>query len=298
MGNQPHAGTERFPCLGERKLNDKILTINLPHNESRELTTTNMDGFTYQNIFDTKGIEYLAIIAFFAILVPFWLILNRQVKITKELKKALGTITAGVLRVPQGVFFSQNHTWTHLDKTGVARVGIDDFLLHLTGELKLKKVKESGEQIKKGEFLADFDYKGISLKVDAPISGEIVAFNHALLENPGLLHEDPYLQGWIYKIKPSRWIAETNSFYLAEEATNWSAKEIERFKDFLASSVERYAPDPSSLILQDGGELIDRPLSELPPEIWKDFEHRFLGTRSKYPHFHGLEKQEYGADYH
>ena len=39
-----------------------------------------MEGFSYNNIFETKGIEYLAIIAFFAILIPFWLLLNKQVK--------------------------------------------------------------------------------------------------------------------------------------------------------------------------------------------------------------------------
>jgi glycine cleavage system H protein len=37
-----------------------------------------MDGFTYVNIFDTKGVEYLAIIAFLLLLIPFWLFLKNQ----------------------------------------------------------------------------------------------------------------------------------------------------------------------------------------------------------------------------
>ena len=92
-------------------------------------------------------------------------------------------------------------------------------------------------------------------------------------------------------------MAETNSFYIAEEASNWSAKELERFKDFLAVSVERYAPEPSNIILQDGGELIDEPLSQLPTEIWQDFQRSFLGTKSKYPHFRGLGREGYGEEY-
>ena len=39
-----------------------------------------MDGFSYSDIFATKGIEYLIIISFLALLVPFWIILNKQVK--------------------------------------------------------------------------------------------------------------------------------------------------------------------------------------------------------------------------
>ena len=48
-----------------------------------------MDGFTYNNIFDTKGIEYLVIIAFFAILILFWIALNKQIKIRKRIQKTL-----------------------------------------------------------------------------------------------------------------------------------------------------------------------------------------------------------------
>lgn len=255
-----------------------------------------MDGFTYNNIFETKGIEYVVIVVFFAILIPFWIVLNRQVKATKQLQKKLGILTAKALRIPQGIFFNKDHTWAHMDKAGLAKVGMDDFLLHLIGNVTVKRMKEPGSAIQKGDFLAEIEHEGILLKIYSPISGEIVDNNQNLIENPELLNDDPYLKGWMYKIKPSRWIAETSSFYLAEDASNWSAKEIERFKDFLAASVKRYTEDPSLLVLQDGGELIDHPLSELPPEVWQDFQHSFLGIKSKYPHFRGLGRQEYDLE--
>ena len=64
--------------------------------------------------------------------------------------------------------------------------------------------------------------------------------NSLLTDNPELLNEDPYLKGWMYKVKPTRWIAETNSCYMAEDATNWLGKELERFKDFLSGSAGRF----------------------------------------------------------
>ena len=100
-----------------------------------------MDSFTYHNIFETKGLEYLAIVVFFAILIPFWIVLNRQVKVTKQLQKKLGTLTANALRIPQGILFNRNHTWAHLDSKGVAKVGMDDLLLHLTGEVQFSKLR-------------------------------------------------------------------------------------------------------------------------------------------------------------
>ena len=46
-----------------------------------------MDGFSYTNIFETKGKEYLMIIGFMLILVPFWIALNRKTGKKKDIKK-------------------------------------------------------------------------------------------------------------------------------------------------------------------------------------------------------------------
>ena len=238
-----------------------------------------MDGFTYNNIFETKGIEYLAIIAFFAILIPFWLLLNRQVKLKKQIQKTLGILTANTLRVPHGLFFSRFHTWTHLEKSGVAKVGLDDLLLHITGEVRFSPYIKSGERVKKGDLLAKIDQKGKVLKIFSPISGEIVEANSELTNSPELLNEDPYQKGWMYKVKPSSWVTDTHSYFLAEDATAWVMQELERFKDFLATSVGEYSPMPSNVVLQDGGELIDNPLSELPDEVWQEFQQDFLSKK-------------------
>jgi glycine cleavage system H protein len=66
-----------------------------------------MDGFTYTNIFDTKGIEYIVIIAFLLLLIPFWLALNRPVQLKEKFRKALGVLSAAVLRIPQGIYFTK-----------------------------------------------------------------------------------------------------------------------------------------------------------------------------------------------
>ena len=46
-----------------------------------------MDAFSYSNIFETKGIEYIAIIAFFMVLIPFWIILNKREVIKQKIQK-------------------------------------------------------------------------------------------------------------------------------------------------------------------------------------------------------------------
>jgi glycine cleavage system H protein len=238
-----------------------------------------MDGFTYNNIFEMKGIEYLAIVAFFAILIPFWVILNKEVKIKSQVHKRVGTLSLQSLLIPQGLFFSRFHTWTYLEKSGVAKVGLDDLLVHITGEVTLNRPLGSGERIKKGDFLGEIVQNDKRLNIYSPISGEIVETNPLLMKNPELLNEDPYQKGWIYKIKPISWVADTQSYFLAEEASLWAKQELDRFKDFLAQSLGKYSPEASSVILQDGGELQDQPLAELPNEVWQDFQQDFLGKK-------------------
>ena len=235
-----------------------------------------MDGFSYSDIFATKGLEYLIIIAFLVLLIPFWVVLNKQVKITRQIHKALGILTANILKIPQGLFYSRNHTWMYMEKSGVANVGLDDLLLHITGEVKFRTLKNPGEIMHKGDLLAEIDQHGKILRIFSPVSGKIIDTNSLLNDNPGVLIEDPYGKGWIYKIKPTNWIAEVKSCYFAEEATNWSEKELIRFKDFLAATIKNHSPEASMVILQDGGELCDYSLSSLPDETWKDFQKEFL----------------------
>lgn len=242
-----------------------------------------MEGFTYHNIFDTKGMEYLAIAIFFVILIPFWKLLNKKVPVARKIQESLGALTAHSLRIPQGLFYSRFHTWAHLERSGVAKVGLDDLLVHITGEVKVNRLKASGDRIVKGDLLAEIDHKGKLLKVYSPISGEVVEANSVLADSPELLNEDPYIKGWMYKIKPISWVADTNSYFMAEDATQWATQELERFKDFLGASLGKYSPQPSNLIMQDGGELRDQPLSDLPVEVWQEFQQDFLDKKS----FHG-----------
>jgi glycine cleavage system H protein len=236
-----------------------------------------MESFSRIDIFDTKGIEYIFVIGYLLFLIVFWNIANKHERIIRQVKKVISNLTAGILRIPQGLFYSRHHTWTHLEESGAASVGLDDFLQHLTGEIKLTSLKNPGETIKKGEVLTQIDKDDKSLKVYSPISGEIIETNSTLNVNPGILNEDPYEKGWIYKIKPFDWKKETNSYLLAEEATTWATDELERFKEFLTKGqMKKFSSEPSMILLQDGGELRENILSELPGDVWKDFQEEFL----------------------
>lgn len=235
-----------------------------------------MDGFSYVNLFDTKGIEYIIIIAFLLLIIPFWSLLNRPLKVRSGTRNAFGSLSPSLLSLPQGIFISRNHTWTHMLRSGNARVGIDNLLINLTGEVDVKMPVKQGTRVSKGEVLSVIEREGKRLTILSPVSGEITDINPALQSDPSLLQEDPYGKGWICAIRPTAWKAEITGFHLAEEATAWMKNEIERIRDFMAVTANKYNPASPAVALQDGGELAQYPLASLPKEAWDDFQAEFL----------------------
>jgi glycine cleavage system H protein len=238
-----------------------------------------MEGFSIVDIYETKGVEYLFVIAYLVVFIIFWRVIRNPGQVLRQIRDAVSTLSAKILKIPQGIYFSKNHTWTHLGESGAAKVGLDDFLQHVVGELQLAGLKDPGDSIKKGELLAEIEQGGKQLRVYSPISGEVLETNTLLTENPEMINSDPYNKGWLYQVKPSNWMKETSSLLLAEKASEWSEKEISRFKDFLSmGAMRKYSSEPAMATLQDGGEIRDHVLSELPEEVWKDFQKEFLNA--------------------
>ena len=235
-----------------------------------------MDGFTYHNLFETKGIEYLVVIAFLLLIIPFWMVINRPGKQRLAARKISRALSPGLLRIPAGLFYGPNHTWAFLEKSGTAMLGVDDLLMHITGSVRPVINRVSGEMVKRGDVLGELVQDGKSLKISSPISGKIVAVNEMLGDDPGITGIDPYGEGWLLRVKPDDWVKETGSFYFAQQAVDWFSDEMSRIRDFLAEKATRMSPEPSLLVLQDGGEIADNILAELPAGVWTDFEKKFL----------------------
>jgi glycine cleavage system H protein len=236
-----------------------------------------MEGFSIVDIYETKGTEYLFVIGYLIIFILFWRLASQPGKVFSQIKEAVSTLTVKILKIPQGIYFNKNHTWAHLGESGAAKVGMDDFLQHVIGDLQLAGLKDPGDSIRKGELLAEIEQDGKKLKVFSPISGEVLETNEMLTEDPGVINDDPYGKGWLYQVKPSNWMKDTSSCLLAEKASEWSDRELSRFKDFLSlGAMRKFSSEPAMVMLQDGGEIRDHVLSELPEEVWDDFQEEFL----------------------
>ncbi len=177
---------------------------------------------------------------------------------------------------PAGLFYDKTHTWAFMEKDGMVKIGIDDFLQHLTGQLTQVKMKAPGEKVRKGEKIFTIVHEGKQLEIYSPVSGNIKQQNQKLLLNPEMMNSAPYSEGWVYQIEPANWLRETRFMFMADKFKEWLDDEFTRLKDFLATSANSNSVVYQHIVLQDGGELTDNVLAGLGPEVWEDFQTQFL----------------------
>lgn len=177
---------------------------------------------------------------------------------------------------PAGLFYDKTHTWVFMEKDGKVRVGIDDFLQHVTGKVTKIKMKEAGLRVKKGESIISLVQDGKQLDIASPVSGRIIETNPELVKNASTLNDAPYSEGWIYAVEPDNWAKETRKYLMADNYHQWLKTEFSRLKDFIAGAVRVNDLKYSQVVLQDGGEIKDRVMENFGPAVWEEFQRGFI----------------------
>ncbi|HTR82296.1 MAG TPA: hypothetical protein VMM58_11760 [Bacteroidota bacterium] len=177
-------------------------------------------------------------------------------------------------RVPSGIFFAPSHTWLTLFPSGNVRIGIDDFILRMMHTPAIVPLKEAGMSIRKGEPLFQLKEGEQALTARSPIDADIVAMNDRIQDQPEVLKEALFSDGWAYTLKPKK-VSDLNGMLLGEKSRAWVQQEVGRLRDFLAGFAPNAALSPA--LLQDGGMPVEGALKSMTDEQCKQFEQQFLG---------------------
>jgi glycine cleavage system H protein len=118
------------------------------------------------------------------------------------------------LATPAQLLYTPKHTWAQIIPEGNIRVGISDYARrHLKGIAHIH-TEPVGKEINKMEPFGIAETWMFMLDLYAPISGKIAKVNENLKNDPHIINEDPYTEGWIVEIKPN------NSLVLEQELKN------------------------------------------------------------------------------
>ena len=99
-------------------------------------------------------------------------------------------------------YYSKEHEWIRVEGD-TATVGITDFAQGQLGDVVFVEVPEAGARLEKGKEAAVVESVKAASDVYAPISGEVIEGNQALVDDPSLLNTAAEGEGWFFKIRLS-----------------------------------------------------------------------------------------------
>jgi glycine cleavage system H protein len=96
--------------------------------------------------------------------------------------------------------FTTDHEWVRLDGD-LATVGISDYAQSQLGDVVYVELPEIGRRVEQGKEIAVVESVKAASDVYAPVSGEVVAVNTALAEDPAKVNADPMGEGWFLQLR-------------------------------------------------------------------------------------------------
>jgi glycine cleavage system H protein len=104
--------------------------------------------------------------------------------------------------VPAELKYAKSHEWVRVEN-GVATVGITDHAQHELTDIVFAEVPAVGRKLSAGEACAVVESVKTASDIYAPVSGEVIEANPAIVKDPSLINSDAHGAGWFFKIRLS-----------------------------------------------------------------------------------------------
>ena len=107
--------------------------------------------------------------------------------------------------IPEDLYYlaGDKLVWARFENDGTVTVGVPDPGQAIAGNVVAVTPKKLGRTVARGKSVGTLESGKWVGPVPAPVSGEIIVINEAVRENPGLVNDDPYGEGWVVKLQPS-----------------------------------------------------------------------------------------------
>jgi len=119
-------------------------------------------------------------------------------------------------QIPAELKYIASHEWIRDEGDGIVTVGITDFAQESLGDVVFIELPEVGSEINKDDAIAVVESVKAASDIYAPVSGEVIEVNEALVDAPENANEEPYDGAWFFKVKLSE-ASEMEALLSADE---------------------------------------------------------------------------------
>jgi glycine cleavage system H protein len=100
---------------------------------------------------------------------------------------------------PEDLYYSREHVWVRITGNR-GTIGITDHAQQELGEILFVELPEEGTQVEQNDSIGTLESSKTVAEIYAPVSGEVISVNKDLEEEPALVNDDPYGNGWLLAI--------------------------------------------------------------------------------------------------
>ena len=104
---------------------------------------------------------------------------------------------------PEDVRYTAEHEWARLEN-GLVTVGITSYATEQLGDVVFVELPEVGKQLEAMKAFGVVEAVKTVSDLYAPVSGEVVEVNTGLSDHPGMVNAEPFGEGWLIRIRPTR----------------------------------------------------------------------------------------------
>ncbi len=171
-------------------------------------------------------------------------------------------------QVPTSIYYlHRGHAWAVVEGDGQVRVGLDDFSQKILGPADGLKLPERGKEYYQDHICTALVRQGHKAPFLAPVDGVIEAVNPKVRQQPRLIHDDPYGEGWLFLVKPNNLERNLNNLLSGEMNTAWIDHEAHRLLNLMDTAV--------GVTLPSGGAIIDDVYGHYPELGWRPLVQEF-----------------------
>jgi glycine cleavage system H protein len=112
--------------------------------------------------------------------------------------------------------YTSEHEWVKPESDAVYAVGITAFAQDQLGDIVYVELPKVGDHLAQGKTFGVVESVKTASDLYAPVSGEVIEINQALVDEPQTINDDPFTGGWMIKVKPDN-TSEIESLLTAEQ---------------------------------------------------------------------------------
>ena len=101
---------------------------------------------------------------------------------------------------PEDLNYTSDHEWVKTGNESIVRVGITAFATDALGDIVFVSLPSVGDEVEAGDSIAELESTKSVSEVFTPVTGVISEINEAAIDNPELVSEDPYGDGWLFEV--------------------------------------------------------------------------------------------------